>query len=80
MIILGSVFDFAALGFGAQSIVAPLGSLTLVANVVIAPLMHGVCAPRAGVMFCGTMHVHGRVLFSWPRRRRCTGAMQWPRS
>lgn len=37
----GSVADFAALGFAAQSIVAPLGSLTLVANMFVAPLMLG---------------------------------------
>ena len=36
--ILGSILDFTALGFGAQSVVAPLGSLTLVANVFIAPI------------------------------------------
>ena len=39
LIILGSVADFVALGFGAQSIIAPLGSLTLVANVIFAPLL-----------------------------------------
>mmetsp|Transcript_10690 Transcript_10690/g.17482 ORF Transcript_10690/g.17482 Transcript_10690/m.17482 type:complete len:801 (-) Transcript_10690:45-2447(-) len=40
-ILIGSIFDFAALGFGAQSVVAPLGSLTLVANIFFAQLMHG---------------------------------------
>jgi hypothetical protein len=33
--------DFAALGFGAQSIIAPLGSLTLVANIGFARLLLG---------------------------------------
>jgi uncharacterized membrane protein len=41
MIILGSIADFAALAFGAQSIIAPLGSLTLVSNVFFAPCMLG---------------------------------------
>jgi uncharacterized membrane protein len=41
MIVSGALGDFAALGFGAQSIVAPLGSWTLVSNVVIAPLFLG---------------------------------------
>ncbi len=41
MIILGSVADFAALAFGAQSIIAPLGSLTLVSNVFFAPCLLG---------------------------------------
>ena len=41
MIILGSICDFAALAFGAQSIIAPLGSLTLVANVFFAPCLLG---------------------------------------
>lgn len=39
--ILGSFFDFAALAFAAQSIVAPLGSLTLVCNTIFAPCMLG---------------------------------------
>jgi len=41
MIILGSLADFAALAFGAQSIIAPLGSLTLVSNVFFAPCLLG---------------------------------------
>jgi hypothetical protein len=40
-IVVGSVFDFAALAFGAQSIVAPLGSISLVANIMFAQVMHG---------------------------------------
>jgi hypothetical protein len=40
-IILASLFDFAALGFGPQSVIAPIGSLTMVANVLVAPVMHG---------------------------------------
>ena len=40
-IIAGSVCDFGALAFGAQSVVAPLGSLTLVANIIFAQIMHG---------------------------------------
>lgn len=39
LIIVGSGADFIALGFAAQSIIAPLGSLTLVSNVFFAPLM-----------------------------------------
>ncbi len=37
LVIFGSAADFAALGFAAQTIVAPLGSLTLVSNVFFAP-------------------------------------------
>lgn len=37
--IIGAIFDFAALGFAPQSVVAPLGSLTLVVNVLLAPIM-----------------------------------------
>ena len=40
-IIMGSVGDFGALAFGAQSLIAPLSSLALVANIVIATGMHG---------------------------------------
>ena len=41
LIIIGSAADFAALAFGAQSIIAPLGSLTLVSNVFFAPCLLG---------------------------------------
>lgn len=49
-IILGSFGDFAALAFAAQSIVAPLGALTLVSNVVLAPLLLGETISRADVV------------------------------
>jgi uncharacterized membrane protein len=41
LVILGSFGDFAALAFASQSTVAPLGSLTLVTNVLFAPLLLG---------------------------------------
>jgi hypothetical protein len=41
MIVLASVFDFVALAFGPQSVIAPLGAFTMVANAFIAPWMHG---------------------------------------
>jgi hypothetical protein len=41
LVTLGSVLDFVALIFAAQSIIAPLGSLTLVANSFFAPLLLG---------------------------------------
>ena len=39
LVIIGSIFDFAALAFASQSLIAPLGSLTLVSNVFLAPLL-----------------------------------------
>lgn len=39
LVVLGSFADFTALIFAAQSIIAPLGSLTLVSNTVLAPLL-----------------------------------------
>ena len=33
---IGSLFNIAALKFGAQSVLAPLGALTLVANTILA--------------------------------------------
>jgi len=39
LIILGSLADFTALSFGPQSLIAPLGSLTLVSNAIFAPLL-----------------------------------------
>ena len=41
LVILGSLADFVALIFAAQSIIAPLGSLTLVFNTMLAPLLLG---------------------------------------
>jgi uncharacterized membrane protein len=41
LIALASVFDFTALAFGPQSVIAPLGALTMVCNAYIAPAMHG---------------------------------------
>lgn len=35
-----SILDFTALSFAPQSVVAPIGSLTIVSNAIIAPLMH----------------------------------------
>jgi hypothetical protein len=40
-VVMASVFDFVALAFGPQSVIAPLGALTMVANAFIAPWMHG---------------------------------------
>ena len=39
LVVLGSIADFIALIFAAQSIIAPLGSLTLVSNTVLAPFL-----------------------------------------
>jgi len=41
MVIIGSFADFAALTFAPQSLVAPLGSMTLVTNSILAPLLIG---------------------------------------
>lgn len=40
-VVLASVLDFVALAFGPQSVIAPLGSLTMVCNAFVAPRMHG---------------------------------------
>jgi len=40
-IVLASVFDFVALAFAPQSVIAPMGSLTMVSNTCVAPWMHG---------------------------------------
>lgn len=56
-IVLGSFADFAALAFTAQSLVATLGSLTLVSNMVIAPVMLNETIDRSNVrnmfLICG---------------------------
>ena len=39
-LVMGGFLDFAALGYAPQSVVAPLGALTLVVNVCISPCMH----------------------------------------
>jgi hypothetical protein len=41
LVVLASIFDFVALAFGPQSVIAPLGALTMVSNAIVAPWMHG---------------------------------------
>lgn len=40
-IAVGSVLDVMALSFAPQSVLAPLGSLTILSNTIIAPVLHG---------------------------------------
>ena len=56
--VLGALLDFAALGYAPQSVVAPLGSLTLVVNVFVSPFMHDEkpsCKTifATGIIICG---------------------------
>lgn len=39
MIVFGAIADFAALTFAPQSLIAPLGSLTLVSNIILSPII-----------------------------------------
>lgn len=39
LIVFGAIADFAALTFAPQSLIAPLGSLTLVSNIVLSPII-----------------------------------------
>ncbi len=39
LIVVGALADFAALTFAPQSLVAPLGSLTLVSNIILSPII-----------------------------------------
>lgn len=39
LIVLGAIADFLALTFAPQSLVAPLGSLTLVSNIILSPII-----------------------------------------
>lgn len=39
LIVFGAIADFAALTFAPQSLVAPLGSLTLVSNIILSPII-----------------------------------------
>jgi len=41
LVVLASILDFIALGFATQTVIAPLGSLTLVANMLFAPIIVG---------------------------------------
>lgn len=47
LMILGAILDFVAFGFAAQSLIAPLGSVTLLCNVILAPLMLGESVARS---------------------------------
>lgn len=62
LMILGAIADFIALGLAAQSIVAPLGSLTLVFNVYVARWMHGEVITPSGIK--GTFIILFGVLLS----------------
>ena len=53
LIVFGSLFDVAALGLGAQSLVAPLGSLTLVSNILCAYLLLKERVTRYDIMCTG---------------------------
>jgi uncharacterized membrane protein len=52
-VVIGSLGDFFGLAFGAQSIVAPLGSMTVVSNIFLAPIMQGEVVTRADVIYTG---------------------------
>ena len=65
LIILGSFADFTALGFGAQSLIAPLGSLTLVSNVLLAPIMLGETINRSDIYATGLIIVGSAITVSF---------------
>lgn len=48
--ILGALMDFAAFGFAAQSLIAPLGSVTLICNAVLAPYILGETIARMDII------------------------------
>ena len=50
MIIFGAIGDFAALGFAAQSLITPVGGVTMVANVVFASFFLGETLTRKDIM------------------------------
>jgi len=60
-VILGSLFDFAALAFVDQAVVAPLGSLTLVSNVFFAPLLLKEKVNRKQ-LYCTALIIAGSIL------------------
>jgi hypothetical protein len=71
-VILASVFDFVALFFAPQSVIAPLGALTMVSNACVAPWMHGEIMHRitlvatmvivAGCVLSVAMATHSNVI------------------
>merc|ERR1711998_600935 len=50
LMVVGALMDFAAFGFAAQSLIAPLGSVTLVCNAVLSPYLLGVHISRMDVL------------------------------
>ena len=61
LVTLGSILDFIALIFASQSLVAPLGSLTLVSNTFLAPVLLGEYVSRRDLMATGAI-VLGSIL------------------
>ena len=58
--VVGNLGDFVALGFAPQSIIAPLGSVSLLANALIAPRMNGEAFAWTDGVAVGSTWVGGR--------------------
>eukprot|EP00658_Telonema_sp_P-2_P018971 TRINITY_DN1742_c0_g1_i13.p1 TRINITY_DN1742_c0_g1~~TRINITY_DN1742_c0_g1_i13.p1 ORF type:complete len:515 (+),score=141.73 TRINITY_DN1742_c0_g1_i13:209-1753(+) len=54
-VIFGALFDFAALGFIAQSLATPIGSVTMVANIVFAHFWLGEALTKADLVATGAI-------------------------
>eukprot|EP01084_Bolivina_argentea_P045225 83241_1 len=59
--ITGAMMDFTALGFAPASVVAPLGSLTLVTNVFLAPIMHNE-KPTTKILLATALIIFGTII------------------
>lgn len=57
-LVFGSILDFAALAFAAQSLIATLGSFTLVSNVILAPLNIRHLCCRTAPCHCAAAALH----------------------
>ena len=57
-LVLGGIGDFVALGYAPESVVAPLGSLTLVVNAFLSPCMHDE-KPSFKTLLCTTIIIIG---------------------
>jgi len=74
VMIIGAISDFVALGLAPQTIVAPVGALTLVSNMFVARWMHGEIISASGMMatFLILSGVVLSVVFA-PRKTRLIG-------
>ena len=72
LIILGSLFDVVALAYGPQSLIAPLGSLTLVSNILCANLLLHERVSRYDIAATALIVLGSSIAIGWGKKNEET--------